>query len=226
MKRSSLHRRLIIILACIALVAFSAGAGVEPVSAALAFLGLAVAFFWSPSPGTSARISRIWPPLAVLLTLRIGFSVVFVGGDVVVPVVDLLLLLLVSEALRPEETLNEARLYALTLALLLAATAYRPGAVFGLAFAAYVVLASVTLPLGLVGRKVRALGGRSPGPDRGFVITSVALSGVTLLFAAAVFLTFPRVALAGSLLRPLRRDPVDSERKRPALPGHRHLAGG
>lgn len=198
MNRSRLHRKLIIVLAAVALVAFSSGAGVEPVSAALAFLGLGVAFFWAPSEAVSARISRVWPPIAILLTARIGVSVFLTGGDVVVPVVDLLLLLLVSEAMRPEETLNEARLYALTLALLLATTAYRPGAVFGIAFAVYVVLASVTLPLGLVRRKVRLLGGQEPAPDRGMILTSVALSGVTLLFAGVVFLTFPRVATGWS----------------------------
>jgi transglutaminase-like putative cysteine protease len=194
MRLGRLHRRLVITMAAVALTAFSSGAGVEPVSAAVAFLALGLAFFWSPSPPVSARISRIWPPLAVLLALKVGLDLMGNGGDVVVPVVHLLLLLLVSEALRSEETLNESRLYALTMALLLAATAYRPGALFGLAFAAYVVLASVTIPLGLVHKKVLRLGGEPPAPDRRVFVVAVALSAVTLLFAGGVFLTFPRVA--------------------------------
>jgi transglutaminase-like putative cysteine protease len=193
-----LHRRLVILLSGFALLAFAAGAGVEPLSAGLAFLGLAVAFFWSPGPRTSERISRLWPPLAALLTLRIGLHVLLLEGDVVVPVVDLLLLLLVSEAIRPEETINEARLYALTLALLLAATAYRPGAVFGLAFAAYVVLAFITLPLGLIQRKAARFGAEAPGADRRLILTTGGLSLLTLVFAGLVFLTFPRVGRGAS----------------------------
>lgn len=194
MRLARLHRRMVILLAGVALTAFASGAGVEPISAALTFLALVVAFFWSPGEATGARISRIWPPLAALLALRIGVDLLVGGQDVVVPVVQLLFLLLVSEVLRPEESLNEARLYALTLALLLASTAYRPGALFGIAFAAYVVLASVTIPMGLVRRKVQLLGGEAPPPDRRFILTAVGLSGITLLFAGVVFLTFPRVA--------------------------------
>jgi transglutaminase-like putative cysteine protease len=140
------------------------------------------------------HLTRLWPPLALLLAARVGLGLLGSSPDVVVPVVHLLLLLLVSEALRPEEALNESRLYALTMALLLAATAYRPGALFGLAFTAYVILASVAVPIGLVKRKVRRFGGRAPGPDRQFLVTTVSLSGATLLFAGIVFLTFPRVA--------------------------------
>ncbi|MEJ2538656.1 MAG: transglutaminaseTgpA domain-containing protein [Gemmatimonadota bacterium] len=189
-----IHRRLVILMCGAALTAFAAGAGVEVLSAVLAFLALGVAFVWNPSPAVSERIGRLGLPLALLLAARVGLHALVLGGDVVVPVVDLLLLLLCSEALRSTEDFNEVRLYALTLALLLAATAYRPGAVFGLSFAVYVALASVALPMGVLRRKSQRFGQTAPSPNRALVLPTLALSTVTLLAAVTVFLTFPRVA--------------------------------
>jgi transglutaminase-like putative cysteine protease len=188
------HRRLVILMCMTALSAFASGAGVEPLSAGLAYVALLVAFAWNPSSGVSERIGRLGLPLALLLAARVALHAFLLGGDIVVPVVDLLLLLLCSEALRSTEHFNEVRLYALTLALLLAATAYRPGAVFGLSFAFYVALASVALPMGVVRRKSQRFGDEVPAPDRALVLPSLALSSVTLLAAMVVFLSFPRVA--------------------------------
>jgi len=193
-KLHALHRRLVVLMCVAALTAFAAGAGVEPLSAGLAYLALLVAFIWDPSAGMSERIGRLGLPLALLLTARVALHAVMLDGDVVVPVVDLLLLLLCSEALRSTEHFNEVRLYALTLALLLAATAYRPGAIFGLSFALYVAVASVTVPMGVLRRKSQRFGDPSPAPDRGLVLPTLALSSVTLLAAIVVFLSFPRVA--------------------------------
>ncbi len=194
MKLHALHRRLVILMCVAALTAFAAGAGVEVISAGLAYLALLVAFLWDPSSAVSERIGRLGLPLALLLTARVALHAVMLEGDVVVPVVDLLLLLLCSEALRSTEHFNEVRLYALTLALLLAATAYRPGAIFGLSFALYVALASVTIPMGVVRRKSQRFGDPAPPPDRALVLPTLALSSVTLLAAIVVFLSFPRVA--------------------------------
>lgn len=194
MKLLDVHRRLVILMCVAALIAFASGAGVEVASAILAFVALAVAFLWVPDPRVSERIAKVGLPLAVLLAFRVLIHVTLLGGDVVVPVVDLLLLLLCSEALRTGEHFNEVRLYALTLALLLAATAYRPGALFGVSFAIYVVLASMAVPMGVILRKARRFSEPAPEPGRALVLPTFALSGITLLAAAAVFLTFPRVA--------------------------------
>ena len=194
MRLQSLHRRLVVLMCGTALTAFAAGAGVEAVSAGLAYLALVVAFFWDPPAAVSERIGRVGLPLALLLAARVALHALALGGDVVVPVVDLLLLLLCSEALRSTEHFNEVRLYALTLALLLAATAYRPGAVFGLSFALYVALASVAVPMGVLRRKAQRFGDPVPAPDRALVLPTLALSSVTLLAAVVVFLSFPRVA--------------------------------
>ena len=187
------HRRLVIAMAALALTAFAAGAGVQPLTAGLAYLGLLVALVWSPSRETENRVARLWPPLAIVLAVRVGVVGLLERGDVVAPVVDLLLLLLVAEALRSEEEINDARLYALTLALILASTAYRPGALFALAFIGYVILATVAVPLGVVRRKAESLGAAAPRPGKGFLGMSLAVSAITLFTAGVVFLAFPRV---------------------------------
>ena len=103
------HRRLTALMAISGLVAFAGSAGVEPLSALMAGLGLLTALLWLPSPEASKRMERIWIPLALLLALRTLYYVLAVGGDVVVPVVDLLLLLLVAEALRSPDSSNDIR---------------------------------------------------------------------------------------------------------------------
>ncbi len=85
----------------------------------------------------------------------------------VVPVVDLLLLLLAAEALRSLDAPNDLRLYALSFALILAATAYRPGVLFLLAFVAYIVLATLALMVGHVRRKAERYGVRDVPLGRG-----------------------------------------------------------
>ena len=145
MNLQRLHRRMAVSMGIAALVAFAGGAGFEPVSAILAAAALLLALFWQPAPDLSLKLEQVWLPLAVLLVLRSLWHIFMIGDDVVIPVVDLLLLLLCAEALRSLDAHNDARLYALSFALLLASTAYRPGLLFAVAFVSYVALATVTL---------------------------------------------------------------------------------
>ncbi|MDT8340736.1 MAG: hypothetical protein RQ751_04420, partial [Longimicrobiales bacterium] len=193
MNAARTHRRLVLLMAGVALAAFSAGAGVQPVAAGVGFLGLGLAFLREPGPRLAHWVARVRGPLALLLTLQVGYTVALGGRDVVTPVIHLLLLLLLSEALRPAEALSEGRLYALSLALLLAATAYRPGVLFGLALTAYVALAAVAVPLGVVRRQAQRYAPSGPVPWGGFHRSAAVLAVVPLLSAALVFLTFPRV---------------------------------
>jgi len=194
MRLARTHRRLAVLMAMAALVAFAGGAGLEPLQAGLTGLALLAALFWQPSPELSGKLERIWLPLALLLVLRAVFHVFVIRGDVVIPVVDLLFLLLAAEVLRSLEAENDTRIYSLSFALLLASTAYRPGLVFALAFTAYVGLATVALMVGHLRRLAeRHRTGDIPMP-RNFLALTAALSGVTLLFSALVFLTFPRVS--------------------------------
>ncbi len=194
MRLALTHRRLTVLMAMASLLAFAGGAGVEPLSAILVGLGLITAMIWQPSTELSARLERIWLPLALLLVVRALFHVFVIRDDVVIPVVDLLFLLVIAEALRSLDADNDSRLYSLSFALLLASTAYRPGLLFALAFTAYVGLATVALMVG----HLRRLGERHGTGDipipRAFLLTTATLSGVTLLFSALVFLTFPRVS--------------------------------
>ena len=123
MRLQLLHRRLVVGMGIVALLAFAGGAGFEPTSAVLAAIALILAFVWQPDHELSLRLEQFWLPLAGILVVRSLYHVFVVGDDVVIPVVDLLLLLLSAEALRSLDAPNDARLYALTFALLLASTA-------------------------------------------------------------------------------------------------------
>jgi len=194
MRFALVHRRLTILMAMASLLAFAGGAGLEPVAALLAAAGLVLALFWQPSPSGAARMERVWLPLALLLVIRALIHAFVIRDDVVIPVVDLLFLLLIAEALRPLEAANDSRLYSLSFALLLASTAYRPGLLFAGAFVAYVGLATLALMVGHLRRLAeRHRTGEIPIP-RAFYLTTLSLSGVTLLFSLVVFLTFPRVS--------------------------------
>ena len=194
LRLARIHRRLTVLMGIAALLAFAGGAGLEPLQAALAGLGLLAALLWQPSPELSRRMERIWLPLAILLASRALYHVFVIRDDVVIPVVDLLFLLLAAEALRSLDADNDTRLYSLSFALLLASTAYRPGLLFALAFTAYVGLATVALMVGHLRRLAERHGTGEIPISRTFLAVTAALSGVTLLFSALVFLTFPRVS--------------------------------
>ena len=194
MNLALLHRRLAVLMGLAGLLAFAAGAGFEPVSSALAVIALVVALFWRPSRLASVRMEPVWLPVAALLVARAVWHVAVVGDDVVIPVVDLLLLLLCTESLRSLDAPNDARLYALSFALLLAATAYRPGIVFALAFVVYVTLATVALTLGHLRRKANQYGVANPPVDRSMVVATAGLGTVVLVMSGVVFLGFPRVS--------------------------------
>jgi transglutaminase-like putative cysteine protease len=194
MRLARTHRRLAVLMSLASLLAFAGGAGVQAPSALLATAGLVLAIFWQPSPALSSRLERLWLPLALLLAVRALMHAVVIRDDVVVPVVDLLFLLLTAEALRSVEAANDARIYSLSFALLLAATAYRPGLFFLLAFIAYVGLATLVLMVGHLRRESERHGSEQIPLPRSFLLGSLPLSVVTLTVAAIVFLTFPRVS--------------------------------
>ena len=189
-----LHRRLAVLMGLAGLVAFSGGAGVELIPTTLATLALGTALFWHPDPERSARMERAWLPLATILVTRALWHVFIVRDDVVIPVVDLLLLLMAAEALRSLDAPNDLRLYALSFALILASTAYRPGIVFLLAFVAYIGLATLALMIGHLRRKAERHRILEVPLGRGLIGTTTALSGVIFLVAIFVFVTFPRVS--------------------------------
>ena len=189
-----LHRRLTVSMGLVSLMAFAGGAGFEPVSALLAAVALTVAWVWQPDSELSLRLERFWLPVAGILVARSLYHVVLVGDDVVIPVVDLLLLLLCAESLRSLEAPNDARLYALTFALLVASSAYRPGILFALAFVSYVALATVALVVGHLRRQAERNAIRDLVVGRRFLMGMAALSGVTLIMSGVVFLAFPRLS--------------------------------
>jgi transglutaminase-like putative cysteine protease len=189
-----LHRRLAVLMSLAGLVAFAGGAGFELISSSLAAIALITALFWHPDRELSYRLERIWLPLATILVARALLHVFFIHDDVVIPVVDLLLLLLAAEALRSLDAPNDLRLYALSFALILAATAYRPGIIFLLAFVGYVALSTLALMVGHLRRRAESYRIREVPVGRGLLTTTASLSGAILVVALFVFVTFPRVS--------------------------------
>jgi protein-glutamine gamma-glutamyltransferase len=191
-----LHRRLAALLALIALLAFISGAGLSAPSSIPAAVMLLLAVFAQPGEGAARRLEPLWRVAAVLLAGR-AVVIVFLGhGDAVLPMVDLLLLLLCAESLRPRDGSGDARHFALTFALLIASAAYRPGPAFGVLFAAYVVCAVVTLLVGHLTRQAASHGLQPPAPRPAFLLRIALLSLVVLVSSMVVFLFFPRVSRA------------------------------
>ena len=189
-----LHRRLAVAMGLCGLVAFAGGAGFEPLSALLAAVALVTALFWQPDKPLSRRLERVWLPLATVLVVRALFHVFLVRDDVVIPVVDLLLLLMAAEALRSLDAPNDLRLYALSFALVLASTAYRPGILFLVAFVGYVAISTFALMVGHLRRRAERHKVREVPLGPKLLRTTGALTGVILLVAGVVFVTFPRVS--------------------------------
>ncbi|HEX8362033.1 MAG TPA: DUF3488 and transglutaminase-like domain-containing protein, partial [Longimicrobium sp.] len=187
-----LHRRLTAGMALAALAAFAAGAGLGAPTL-VAGAGLLVAALWQPPPEWSRWVEHA-SRVGVLALCAWMLHVAFVrAGDFMPQVLAMLLFLLVAEALRSLDAKNDMRLYSLSFALMIAATGYYPGIGFAAAFAAYVALAVLAMMVGFLRRQ--AEGYRAPDIriGRRFLWTTAALSGVTLLMSAALFVVFPRL---------------------------------
>ncbi len=191
-----LHHRLAVLAALLALIAYAGGAGPAFATAPAAGALLVLAFFWQPALRTMERLERLWLPLALLLVARALYHAVVLGDDVILPVVDLLLLLLVAEAFRPPGAQNDARLYALSFALVLAATAYRPGPLFLFGFGGFLVVGTVGLMVGHLKRQSARRELAPPVLSRRFLASAVWVSGGVLVAAGAVFVLFPRPSQA------------------------------
>lgn len=193
MKLRRLHRQSEALMTLTAVMAFISGAGLDAPSVLPALVLLAAVALWQPSMQIRRWLDPLWKVGAILLTARAAFHVARSPDDIVLPMVDLLLLLLVAEVFRVRDTGNDARVYALTFALLVAAAAYRPGILFAIAFTFYMAAATVSLMIGHLLHSIE----RRPIQDVAlrprFLLQSAAFSGVALLTAAVVFLAFPRV---------------------------------
>lgn len=193
MRLALFHRRLTLLMALAALTAFAAGAGLPAAAVVATGAALVVGLVYQPSEELSDRIERIVLVVAAGLMLWALYQVLVVTEDVVAPVVALLLVLLSGEALRSLSADNDARLYTLSFALLVAATAYLPGLLFGVAFVAFVVIATLAIMIGHLRRQAEAHDVARVPIDRTFLTATGALSLVTLGMAVLVFLAFPRL---------------------------------
>lgn len=188
-----LHGRLTALLALLAVLTFVSGAGFDAPSVLPAAVVLLAAVFLRPADRLSARLEPVWRLAAVLLVARAVVRVATGAGDPVLPMVDVLLLLLCAESLRVRDGSGDARHFALTFALLIAAAAYRPGPLFGILFIAYVACAVVVLMVGNLAREARAWGTSAPEARPAFLARTALLSTFVIAASVTVFLLFPRV---------------------------------
>lgn len=194
MRLARLHRRLVIAAAFCALLAYAGGVGIAWASGWMAAGVLALAFVWQPGVAVGRRVEQFWLPLALLLVARALFLGFVLEQDLVLPVVDLLLLLLCAESLRPLETPNDARLYALVFALLLASTAYRPELIFALAFVGAALTLVPALMVGHLRREARLHDVEPPRRVTELRSSTLGAASFIVVFAVFVFVTFPRVS--------------------------------
>ena len=189
-----LHRRLAAGMGLASLAAFISGAGLETPTPLLAVAALLLALVWAPGPRLQRVLDPVWRIAALVLTARALLRVFTSPDDVVLPMVDLLLVLLISESLRESGTAGDSRVYSLSFALLVAACAYRPGVVFAVSFIAYTAIGIVTIMVGHLIRKLAQHNARDIRLDRAFLLRIAAMSGVMLTLSAIVFTAFPRVS--------------------------------
>ena len=190
---AQLHRRLITTLGAASLIAFVSGAGFETPMILVAGSALFLGMVWEPSDRNHQRIEWFWRIAAFALAARAIYYVFTVPEDVVIPMVDILLALLASEALRPAETGERSRMYTLSFALMIAAAAYRAGVAFGLSFVVYSTVAVVALMVGHLMRESQRFGTKPEPLRTGFLWRVAALSSVMLFMSGLLFLAFPRV---------------------------------
>ncbi|HET7232407.1 MAG TPA: DUF3488 and transglutaminase-like domain-containing protein [Longimicrobium sp.] len=195
MKLARLHRRLASGMALAALAAYAAGDGVGPLTLAAA-AALALSMVRLPGRGTGAWIERATRAGILLLFAWMVYGAFVLGQDFLPGVMGMLLFLLVGESLRPLDARNDMRLYSLSFALLIASTAFYPGLGFAFGFVAYVGLTILAMMVGYLRRETERFRQGAVGVGRGFLWTTVALSGVTLAMSAGVFLLFPRLPRA------------------------------
>ncbi len=189
-----LHRRLAAGMGIAATVAFIAGAGFDSLMPVFTLAVLTMALFWAPPARVQRKLDYGWRIIALVLAARALYHVLTSPEDIVLPMVDLLLLLLASETWRESGAAGDTRVYSLSFALLIAASAYRPGLVFAVGFIVYVMLAAVALMVGHVIRRLSRHKTTEISLDRPFLWRIAALSSVMLVFSAIVFTAFPRVS--------------------------------
>ncbi|MBX6363705.1 MAG: DUF3488 domain-containing protein, partial [Gemmatimonadetes bacterium] len=174
--------------------AYGSATGLASPALAPAALLLVVGLFWRVPPEWSGHLERIGVTVAVLLVSRAAYHALFQNDDVVYAMADLLLALLGIEGIRAGGSRTSGRVYGLCLALILAASAYRPGVAFAAAFLAFIAMGTLSLFIGNLRREADERALRDvPIPPR-FLGRVVLLSGCSVLGGVLLFLCFPRVS--------------------------------
>jgi len=186
------HRRLTAAMALSALLAYMAGAGISP-EGMIAVGVLCFAAFRLPPEGWTVWIERASRLVIVALCAWMLYVAFVLEGDFLPAVMAMLLFLLAAESLRPLQARNDTRLYLLSFALLLAATAFYPGLGFAASFVAFIVLSTLAMTAGYLRRQAERFRVADVRLGRRMMVTIGALSAVVLLVSTTLFVLFPRL---------------------------------
>lgn len=187
-----LHRRFASAMSLSALLALVAGAG-WTMGHAITAAGLLLTLFVLPGARWNGWIERGTRVVIVTLCGWMLYVAFVLRQDFMPAVMSMLLFLLLAESLRSLEAKNDARLYLLSFALLIAATAYYPGLGFALCFIAFVVFSTLAMMTGNLRRQAEHHRVADVRLRRRMLLTVTALSGITLLVSGALFVIFPRL---------------------------------
>lgn len=187
-----LHRRLTGLMGLTALAALAAGASFTP-GIVLAGAALLVGLMWTADGRLARALEHGSRAVALAIFAWVLYVGLVLGGDVLEPGLVLLFVLLAAESLRPIEASNDFRLYSLSFAVVIGATAYYPGVAFGLAFTGYIVLTTLALMVGHLRRQAERFRIPDLRVGRSFLAATAALSLVTLLASVVIFVAFPRM---------------------------------
>jgi hypothetical protein len=96
MKLLRLHRRTEALMTLTAVIAFISGAGFDAPSVLPALVLLIAVTVWEPSSQLRRRLEPLFKTIAIILAGRAAYHVIRSPEDIVLPMVDLLLRLLVA----------------------------------------------------------------------------------------------------------------------------------
>jgi hypothetical protein len=190
------HKLLTYLLVLIPFIVLELGGEMSPLVSLGFLVGLVASWFWEPPRVDPERWSRPLMLLAAALFTVTGVRLLGGAGLRIEPFVDLALLLTVLKLLQRRGPGDYAQIMALSFLLLTASSAFNQGLAFGLAYAAYMIVGTITLAVKHLREEIAEHHPTELAryrPEPGLLLTVGGLALVVFAFSLAFFLVFPRV---------------------------------